>query len=441
MFFYSTFKYSFKRLLHYKLDYLFLFFQFIVLSDLVVYFLPDSFLYINFIISLSLVIYKKRLRVKELVLFLLGFFSVALIPMIFWGFDIRLYGGYMLRIATGLLIIQYFRVTFFSYFENIIFILAYISIFLFIVQQFIPQFFNLFDLISRSLLSAENYEKGRHYFLIYFYRPALSFRNSGFMWEPAAYGGVLTWAILFNLYINKFIINNKLIVLVFAAFTTFSIGFFTYFIIILALYLVQKNVKATKYLIILVPLFYVLYDLPIVQKNKEIIETKLEAEEEIHIDNAIDLSANQKSYSRVGGFIVNGRYFIKWPFGYGLIDATSTSDELKYLGASPNSLMKILIQWGLIGFIIIILSIRGLIIFLRNNYYTSINSTGIVLSMIIILGPFIGNPFSKQPLTFVILLIGLFLNKKYLFKHSISFMKNKNIKIKYLANEKNQIII
>lgn len=413
MSFYLTYKNSIQNIKQNKLDYLFLFFQFVVLSDLVVHFLADSFLVINFTISLCLVLLKKRFNVYELLIFITVFILIALVPIIVWGFDTELYIGYILRITTALLIIQYYRGSFFIYYENLMFILASIALLFFVVQQLLPHLFNLMSPVSKLLLAYENYALGRQYFLIFFFRPGLEFRNCGFMWEPAAFSGVLTWAILFNLYINKFEINKKLVILTLAGITTFSIGFFAYLFFIFALYFLQKNKKALKYLILALPVLYAAQYLPVVQENIAIIENKIQLEESQNISNAQNLSVDKGSYSRIGGFIVNSKYFAQWPLGYGLIDQNNAPEALQYLGASPNALAKILVQWGIIGLLIIILSIRKSVLFLINLYYPKVKFWGIVITIIIILGPFIGNPFSRQPLTFAILLIGLFLNKRY----------------------------
>ncbi len=420
---FSVFKNALLEVKHNKLDYLFIFFQLIVLSDLVVWFLSDSFLFVNLIISLSVVIHKNKFNLDECIFFFFMFIVVfALIPIIAWGFDINLYGGYVIRLITALLIIQYFRNDFFKYYENSLFILSYISLFFFIVQQFMPHIFNIIDYLSGILLAHENYAMGRHYFLIYFYRPALSLRNSGFMWEPAAFGGVLTWAILFNLYINRFEVNKKLIVLTIAAMTTFSTGFFVYFALILLLFFLQKRIKAIKYYLFLLIFVCFSYSQLGVQDNISMIENKIQNERTRHIYNAQNLSVDTGSYSRIGGFIVNSKYFLEWPFGYGLINTTKASNDLQYLGVSPNSLAKILIQWGCVGIVFMFLSVKKTIMYLKNYYYINVKFTGVAISMIILLGPFIGNPFYRQPLTFAILLLGLFLRNRAVFQNHHKFV-------------------
>jgi len=410
--YFSSIRNAFKDIRQNGIAYIFLFFQLVGQSDLKRYFLSDSFLYVNITFSLTLLIYKRRLNLRELILFIFLFSLIALIPIIKWGFVLRLYGGYILRITTGLFIIQYFRNRFIPIYENLIFILAYFAIIFYILQQFVPGLFRVFDPISQFILVPDNYDLSRQYFFLYFYRPALSFRNSGFMWEPAAFSGVLTWAILFNLYINKFEINRKLIVLVLAAITTFSIGFFVYFSIILLLYSLQKNKKAFKYFFLLIPIIILVKDLSIVQDNLFVMERKIQTEVDSNIGNAIDLSVSAENYSRVGGFIVNGKYFLKWPFGYGILDTSNASNELRFLGASPNSLMKMFVQWGILGITLILFSTWQTALYLKNQYHINIKPVGSFLTILILLGPYIGNPFSKQPITFAVLLFGVVLYKK-----------------------------
>ena len=103
------------------------------------------------------------------------------------------------------------------------------------------------------------------------------YRNSGFMWEPAAFGAVLAWAMLINLFIYRFKINSHLIILLIASLTTFSIGAYIYLSILAFVYIIKnfgnKHAFGFLFLILLVILMSLRFQF--VQENIERIRRKI----------------------------------------------------------------------------------------------------------------------------------------------------------------------
>ena len=400
--------YSIKDIRKNKLDYFLLFFQIVVLSDLVVHFLTDSFLIINFILTLFFTVKKGRVKLKQYFIFVYVFLSVALLPSLIWGFNFEQYLGYLLRISTAYFMINFYGDSFIPKFENIVFICAYLSLVFFLIQQISTEIFDLVNPVSRILLNPDNQAAGKRYFLIYFMRGDYSFRNSGVMWEPAAFGGLLAWGIIFNLTINRFSIDKKLITMFIACITTFSIGTYLYLFIIVMAYAFQRNIKIMYLIILVLPLMYGILQLPIVRYNLQLMQLKVDREE-IRYDEGYDNNYGTRNVSRVGGFYINGKYFMKWPFGYGF--PKRQSGELANLGVSPNGLMKIVVQWGIAGVAILIYSMVSLIKYLKKKYFNELKTISSLVLIFAMFAPFTGNPFSRQPLTFVILLIGIYISK------------------------------
>lgn len=396
-----------------KLDYAFLFFQFLVFVGAIRQFLPDNFLIFN----LSLIVFITALRGKfqissDLFFVTLGYIAIITIPLLTFDTNLRIYIGFYIRLLSGYFIIKYFGIKFIAYFENLVFLLAIISIPLFIMQLINPLFFNIFDFISKAFLTDVHLSVKpipHKYLLIFLVNGWALHRNSGFAWEPAAFGAMLSWALLFNLFINKFVINKKAIILFIVALSTFSIGTYVYLLIISLLYLFEKSLKYATYLIVVsVVLFYLLRNVPVIQDNFNMMRDKTEMQPASVTKALAGGPSKSNSITRVAGFYVNWDYFVKWPWAYGFAD---NSGERRLLGLSSNGLMTMVARWGIPGIIIILLGAYKMIKILKNLYYPFLKTKGILIGMVIFILPFSGNPFHNRPLSLALILYGLIMSK------------------------------
>jgi len=203
-----VFKESLKQIWLHKVDYLFLFFQLLFFSRLIRFTFTDSYLVMHLVITLLFVLFSGRLKkVMNLVWIILVFGFISIFPIFIFGFSATLYGGYAMRLIIAFLIAIYFGNKFLIYFENIVYVLAFISLPLFLLQVTIPEAFRVFDGLTRLILQHEGIGTGSSYFFIFFLNGSAQLRNSGFLSEPSLYGIILAWASLINIYL--FVTNQS----------------------------------------------------------------------------------------------------------------------------------------------------------------------------------------------------------------------------------------
>jgi len=415
-----------------KIIYAFLFFQFVFYSNLVRQFSTDEFLVANTILTGWLcLIYKKitptELRTLSFVLII--FASINMIPIIFFGTDLRLLLGYNLRIILGFFIIVYLKDNFFEVFEKLVFVLAFISLPLYIIQLVHVPVFDIFQGFSDSVLSESRTMSGRgeaisghRYILIFLVNGWALIRNSGFMPEPAMYAAILSWAILFNVFINNFSMNPRLIVLFVAAVSSFSTGGFVYLSIFALIYLsLNFSNKNAMYFLMLISLIFPMYkNFDFVQKNVAGVQHRIESEQERAL--RIAAGTERQRVSRVGGFIGNIKKIIYEPFGFGL----RHNIDLKHgLYSSPNGLMILLRYWGIPILIILLLCSYKVIKILKKKFCVKFSYFHTALLMSIIILPIGGNPIYNRPLLISLLLSGLIIKAKGRAKSCISVSNQK----------------
>lgn len=415
----KTFKQSLLQVKNNKFDYFFLFVQLVYFSGLVRQFGTDEFLVANLAFTGLLCFQTKKMTYKDLkiagIIFAV-FVIITLIPTVIWGVSTRLFLGYSGRIVLGMLIIIYFKNNFFEVFENLVFALAFISLPLFILQLAYVDIFSILQPISDTFLGGsrlnpsgyEDIYTTHQYGFIFLVNQWALFRNSGFMWEPAAFGAVLTWAMVFNSYLNRFEFNTRLIVFVLACLTTFSIGTYIYLSILIFIFLSHKlTFKKLVYVTVFaVVIIFSLSRTELVSRNADMIVEKLETEQ--RVSSALQSrSAPAQDLSRVGALVVNTEKVIDMPIGYGL------HQTYREFPGSPNGLITLMRNWGLIALFILIVCVFKMIRKLNQRYEIHTNAVLSLLLICVILLPLAGNPFYNQPFLFAFLFSGfLVINQK-----------------------------
>lgn len=403
---------SIKKIGQDKFLYFLLFFQLLIFVARIRQIGTDSFLIFNLFLLVIILLFQRR-RLFDSFFFKLTVFYIliCILPITFFGFNANLYTGFYIRMVIGLLIAKIFQERLLEMFENIVFVLAVISIPLFIVQVINVNFFNIFGPITKAVLQkellADPSPVGYKYLIIFLVNPGGLLRNSGFCNEPAVFGAVLTWALLFNFMISKFEMNQRASLFIVTAFTTFSVGTFSYLLVAFLLYFYQQ--KKTKGLIVLIILGVSALgalQLPIVQQQLTMMQDKVN-EEPARIDSVFDGRIRVTEVSRVAGFYINMKYFFKWPLGYGF---AKNKGELRYLAASPNGLMHIVVRWGIGGILLFTYCVYRLILLLKSRYYYRLKLPSIWLGMLLFILPFTGNPFYHKPLLFAFLFLSFTLS-------------------------------
>ncbi len=347
-------KSTFKDIKENRFDYLFLMYNLVFFSRLVQQFQSDGALILNLAITFIVVLVKKRsINKNHLIYLTITYLIVLILPSIVWGFDFNLNFGYYIRLLTSFFILTYFKEKFYVFFEKTIFILAFLSLIFFSIQIIDVNLYSFLTPLTKSIIIEECAKSDApfSYFFIYYVNGWATFRNSGFMSEPSCFAATLIWAMIINLYFNKFIINTKFIILLIALLTTFSIGGYLSFSFIFIMLMINQNSTKRTVQLILIGIFISMIGFPylLIPNNTEDIEYKLndQSTNEEKIEKG-KLGTND--VSRVSGLSLDTKYFAEWPFGYGLNEIPGK----KYLGNSPNGLITLIVKWG-IGFIIILL--------------------------------------------------------------------------------------
>ena len=409
---YPEFKQSWKEIKQEKEKYLFLFFQIVIFSDMLVIG-RSSLLLLNLCLSFFLTIKYSAIRSEKIFQVIAGYLFICIIPVVLWGLDglEQPYIGYAIRLLTACFVANYLRNDFVRLFENLVFFLAYISIPLFLIQLISPHIYDIFTPLSKAIMSGRQfYTNGQagitmhQYFFVYVLNGWAVYRNSGFMWEPAAYGAMLTWALLLNLYMNRFSPNRKMYLFLIAIFTTFSLGTYSYVVIIVVMYILQNfNFKKTFPIIFALLGGYVLLtQIDTFSEQYTMMTEKTETYSDV--DAALTrVEKGAVRTNRVASAYANLYKLEDSPFGFGMY----TGDYVE----SSNGLVNFLMKFGMFGAVVLIISFKLSADYLKKRYFPKANLIVIWLSVVAFIMPIFGNPFYNQVFFLAFLLMPYFFRK------------------------------
>ena len=414
---------SLKELEQNKWDYLFLFFQFIIFADMWKFCRADGLIIGNCIFS-GLLSIRRKYDWQKILLVMLIYGLMILSPIINYGSDARMYYqyiGYGIRILTACFIASYFKYDLIIKFENLVFVLAYISIPLYFIQVINPHIYDIFTPLSKLImLSRQGYVAPSgltmHQYLVFFVLNGWAhLRNSGFMWEPAAFGMVLAWAFLFCMYLKRFRWHPRMIIYVIAIFTTFSIGTYSYAFLLLVIFLLQ-NADWKKFIYVLISAVCVVLMLTqtnLLDENVEMMTDKAEnyaANSEKRLEQTSGMYVIQdtspKRVDRLSQLFIVREILQEAPLGRGMT-------QWKY--SSANGLISLVVMWGYP--ILLILAISYYLFFQKISKIVRIRPRIYImlLSMLVMIMPLIGNPVYNQVFFFVLLLYSFFA-KRYVYE-------------------------
>jgi hypothetical protein len=142
------------------------------------------------------------------------------------------------------------------YLTRVIIQLAIISIPFYFLQQLSG---DLFPAIARAFNLPALYS-GAHYtnFLVFTYVAEHATRNSGFSWEPGAFGFFLNMGLFLHLLSNNFVFDRRARWLIFAILTTLSTTSYLALAVIVFCYFRARGVKLTTLTVFFVPVFVIL---------------------------------------------------------------------------------------------------------------------------------------------------------------------------------------
>lgn len=272
------------------------------------------------------------------------------------GFSYRIFK----YITLSFLIVQVVGYKFFKVYENIIFVLALISIPLFLLEATVYNLlFSVMNIIQSILHIPKLVQKEYVNILIFTINRGSevgNLRNCGFAWEPGGYANFLILAIIINLAANKFNLKNKrFIVLLVALLTTFSTTGFLALFFLTIWYLANVNfVKTLLLMPAVVLVFTYISTLPFM--SEKIFGYYENASKDLRTTIFL-AKATGASYSlgRFAGMLMTWKDYKEHPIiGYGGHGELTFSSKWKIEVYSVNGLGKWAAQFGTIGLLLFI---------------------------------------------------------------------------------------
>nr|WKN34686.1 hypothetical protein K4G66_20135 [Tunicatimonas sp. TK19036] len=293
---------------------------------------------------------------------------VCLHSLRFDNFPTNTYIGLFIKISLGYLVVALTKEKFTYYYVDVIYYLSIISFFIFIPIFISQEFGNLFNSLGLSSPFGEGGEKSLIVYHLNLDRPEGMYRNCGAFWEPAAHGGFLLIALMFNLINTNSLTDKKSLVLIITLISTLSTSVFVLlaFLVFSYLFFNQKLiVKIITVPIVVIGFIYAFTSIPFLGEKieREVEQGNLseEVKERGHI-----------SHTRLSSGLADIEDLKENPLiGRGLFELTfyDPTDVM----ARHNGLTKHFAQFGIIGALIyfgaIFLSFKKLINFSNINRF------------------------------------------------------------------------
>lgn len=341
------------------------------------------------ILMLWVGIEKKRFVKADLKLFLtfssiyIGFCTIRSLFLVrlslsFWISDMEFLSKYIL---LSFLYCAVFKEKAISYLVRVIVQLAIISIPFYFLQLLSG---DLIWGISKLINLPSVYPRMEYTnFLVFTYVREHAIRNSGFSWEPGAFGFFLNMGLLLHLLTNGFTFDKKARWLAFAIITTISTTSYLALMAIVFLYYRARGVKIGKLAVILVPVLCVLaFRLPFFfNKISFVYASDLKAMTRLQFLSKWYLERGQQlPLNRFGSGL-----FLYQIFGVNLIWGISNIYEdaapiLRITNIS-NGIFDFLSMYGLIGFVFFLS--RCFMLFRKFTNSVELSTYGIVLILIL----------------------------------------------------------
>lgn len=362
------------------IDYL-LVFMLIAISGLNYFYLVKEFIAITFILNIIVISIRKiSFNYKEITLILILVFIETFQGIVFSKFEFFSIFGLFMRLASGYLTIKIVGRDFLKTFVNLnlffaifsfpIYLLTYSeSITKILISDIATLFPPLTEINTEQMQIHPN-------IILYTFNPGSiydSIRNSGPYYEPGMFAIFLNISLLFNLILNKRILDKKNIILIISILTTLSTaGYIGLFLIIIGAYFRFDNFKSVVFLIIAFIMGIYFYNTLPFLKDK--IEKNIESK---------DITT-----SRFGSLYADLTYIKKSPIlgnGRFLFERMNVSIWDVQTRHRNNGISKLIVNYGIpftvYFFYLVFISFKRTIL-----YYNSRYSVLIALLLILNLG-------------------------------------------------------
>jgi hypothetical protein len=300
---------------------------------------------------------------KRSVLVVISFVTIFFLQSFFTD---RFYGlamlGFLTTLVTGYAVIR-LAPKFTSQYVNVLFYLSLLSF----IFYFPAQLLHVFGFDFKSLFEFMKYETTAEsqQFYIYLHNFRVSsnpyieneeWRNAGLFWEPGAFSGYLSLALIFLSITKKEFTaaeyRNRFSVLSVALLTTFSTaGFFVYSLIVLFLYADIRKLLAHKktYIVVFILAISAPLSIPVVSMQLEKVAHEIEH---------ASLQSDRYGMTRLGGLIFDLNYIAQRPLlGWG----ADQQARLEYdpsievvLKEQGNGLTGFIVKFGLAGLFLVL---------------------------------------------------------------------------------------
>jgi hypothetical protein len=298
------------------------------------------------------------------------------LPVSFWSSDIDFLTKF---IFTSFLFCAVLKDHAIHYLVKVIYHLAIISIPLYFLQLVGG---DLYVTLGNALhLTSDLVQSPYTNFFVFSYAPEHAIRNSGFCWEPGAFGFYLNMALMLNFLINKFSFDKKTGWLAFAIVTTLSTTSYLALAIIVIAYLRANGMKLNKLIIISVPVLCFLgLQVPFLVSKISLIYSK-----DSEMMNRISFLS--KYYYKRGLQLPLNRFgsmfYLYQLFGINLVwgisnDYIDSVPALKSINIS-NGIFEMMAQFGLISLIYLLNRIYALVKKLTASIETSLYCVAVIL--------------------------------------------------------------
>ncbi|MES2678878.1 MAG: hypothetical protein V4635_03295 [Bacteroidota bacterium] len=230
------------------------------------------------------------------------------------------------------------------------------------------------------------------------------YRNSGFMWEPGAFGGMLIFAIVFYFITSNFQIGKRILFLMLYALTTVSTATIFALLFFIALILITKYRKKPYIMLAYLPLLGVacfqIYSLPFMGgKIAYYTETNLDYKLSYQVGS---FDEGGTSIGRFSGFMIEYDRMKNSPLiGHGW-DSDYSDLGIGNEWSNPSGLSVLMGKFGLIGLLFVFICLYNLTFFKqRRSFFQR------TLLAVVILVPVFSNPFQINIVFWSFVMLGM----------------------------------
>jgi hypothetical protein len=285
---------------------------------------------------------------------------------------------------SAYLVLKMVGMRFFIYFVRITYVLALISLPLFLIQQFFYGELNAINSLIESIIPSWEFGGALDSnSFIYTMKENAPDRNSGFMWEPGAFAAYLSLAIYFHVITTNFKLDRVLIVLTLALLTTFSSMGYIALSALIILYVIRKH---SNHIVLFVPVLVIAL---IFIFKLDFMTSKLETEYnnvEHVTDNAFSsnvINNERVSLGRMASLQLDFQDFLKYPIiGIGGEHEARTKSNYVLLNRT-NGWGFFIVTFGSLGIFLFFFNLNRSFKLITANYNEKYHWAGIIVILIL----------------------------------------------------------